>query len=153
MSVRIRPFRPEDVDAVRPLAVTASERAFPNWRAQVLMAAEAGPAWTAEIDGVPIGYAGMGVAWRGRAQAWCILGDAIPKRAWVALGGAVQSRMAQMRALGVWRIEAEVLHGYLPGHRWVRMLGFAHEGVARAYGPDGHDFHRYALVFDREPAA
>jgi hypothetical protein len=48
--------------------------------------------------------------------------------------------------LGVHRVEASTAVGWLPGRRWLEMLGFECEGVMRAYGPDRRDFFRFARV-------
>jgi len=143
--VEIRGFHPADVDAFEPVGYGLSDM---DWRTMIRMAARSGPAWTGELDGRIIGCAGLGLLWQGRAQTWCVLAPNIPKRAWIGIHRAVAVRLAQMGALNIWRIEADALFGYLPGARWLRMLGFEQEGLARAYGPDRQDYLRFARVTD-----
>lgn len=143
-----REFRPDDLAALEIQHQQSLEMmGVADWGAMGVAAAERGPAWTGTIGGRPVGCAGFALMWPGRAAAWCLLACGIPRMAWPAVHRAVKSRMAQLPALGIHRVECEVAHGFLAGHRWVRMLGFDHEGVMRAYGPDGRDFHRYAKVF------
>lgn len=145
--VDITAFDPADAGLIVPQAQQLAEMAvLPDWRAMVCNAARSGPAWTGRLDGRVIGCAGIALSWRGRAHAWCVLADAIPAPAWIGIHRAVKSRLAQMPALDVWRIEAEAASGFHAGRRWLRLLGFEYEGRARGYGPGGEDFDRYARV-------
>lgn len=146
--LEIAGFRPEDLDLFVPQARQAMEAAAggEDWRAMAKLAARSGPAWTGRLDGRVIGCAGFALLWNGRAAAWCILGQDIPKAAWLGIHRAVVTRLAQLPALNVRRVEAEAQWGFLAGNRWLRMLGFEHEGLARAFGPGGEDFHRYARI-------
>lgn len=51
-----------------------------------------------------------------------------------------------LSAIPAARIEATVEKGFLPGCRWLDLLGFEFEGVMRKYGPDGKDHLRYARI-------
>jgi hypothetical protein len=44
------------------------------------------------------------------------------------------------------RIEIEVDHGFMPGHRWALMLGFEHEALLRCRLPTGRDCDLYARL-------
>lgn len=145
--VEIRPFRPEDVDQLQPQYAQEIELASAgDWRHMTRFAAEVGPAWTGVLDGRVIGCAGFAMRWKGRASAWCIIGADVPRGAWLSIHRGVVARIAQLPALGIWRLEAETMHGFIEGARWLRLLGFEHEGLARGYGPGGQDFGRYARV-------
>jgi hypothetical protein len=145
--VEISDFQPTDADDIQPQPQQALElSAIADWRAMIRTAASTGPAWTGRTHGRIIGCAGFSLRWTGRAHAWCVLADAIPQSAWIGIHRAVVVRMAQMQALGVWRIEAEAAWQFFPGNRWLRLLGFEYEGLARGFGPGGEDFNRYARV-------
>lgn len=145
--ITVRPFLPEDVDRIEPQHQQAIELAtVGDWRHMTRYAAQVGPAWTGELDGRVIGCAGFAMRWQGRASAWFILGRDVPRVAWVGIHRAVRERIAQLPALGIWRLEAETAQGFVSGARWLEMLGFEHEGLARGYGPGGEDFRRYARV-------
>lgn len=145
--VEVTGFDPADVDALQPQAQQLAEMAaIADWRAMVRAAATHGPSWTGRLDGRVIGCAGVSLSWRGRAHAWCVIGEAIPPRAWIAIHRAVRARLDQLPALDVWRLEAEAAFGFRPGIRWLEMLGFEREGLARGFGPGGQDFVRFARV-------
>lgn len=144
--VEIAAFLPEDIDALDPQRQHLLEAADADWRAMAKLAGERGPAWTGRHQGRVIGCAGFALLWQGRAAAWCLLAPDIPRPAWLGIHRAVAARMAQLPALGVRRVEAEAQFNFLPGNRWLRLLGFELEGLARRFGPDGSDFNRYARL-------
>lgn len=148
--VEISDFVDADLDGFTP--TMADLEGVEDWRAMLRGAVLFGPAWTARIDGRIIGCAGLATLWRGRAQAWCALDRDVPKRAWLGIHRAVVDRLTRAQADGLRRIEGETLLGFQPGRRWLAMLGFEEEGLARAYGPRGEDFLRFARVATHEAA-
>jgi hypothetical protein len=44
------------------------------------------------------------------------------------------------------RFDMMVRGGFANAHQWARLLRFTHEGVQRAWFPDGNDMHVYARV-------
>ena len=44
------------------------------------------------------------------------------------------------------RVDMMVRGSFTNGHQWARLMGFEHEGVQRAWFPDGDDLHVYARV-------
>jgi RimJ/RimL family protein N-acetyltransferase len=85
--------------------------------------------------------------WAGRAEAWAFIAGDVPRRAWPALHRAVMRTLDSVAAeLGLRRIEASCAHGWPPGRRWLLLLGFEEEGLARCYAPDGRDFWRFARI-------
>lgn len=145
--VVIRGFEPLDLTVIKLQAQQAAEHeALPQWTQAGPAMHAAGPCWTAELQGEVIGCAGFLLHWRGRAGTWCVIGVDIPRHCWVALHQTVITRLRQLPALGVRRVEAESQVGFLPGARWLEMLGFEREGIARAYGPNGADFIRWARI-------
>jgi RimJ/RimL family protein N-acetyltransferase len=144
----ITPFQTSDAVHLDPQHQQAVEMGpFPDWRAQMECLRHAGPCWTGRLDGQVIGAAGLILHWHGRASVWCMLNQGIPRRVWPAIHAAVRARIALAQTdLHLHRIEAEAAWGFLPGLRWLRLLGFEQEGLARAYGPDRRDFVRFAKV-------
>lgn len=146
--VEITAFRRSDLSAFDLRAHPAAAMlGVEEWRRMAGQAATAGPAWTGRHAGRVIGCAGVALIWPGRAAAWCLLAADIPTLAWIGIHRAVARRLAHLPALGVRRVEADVLDEFAPGHRWARMLGFSYEGRMRAYGPTGLDYHRYARTW------
>ena len=143
----IRPFEPGDVMQMRPQVRQQTELvSMGDWQATLQEAARCGPAWTGWLNSEPIGCAGVVLRWPGRAFVWCLIGEGIPKPAWIGLHRAVLARLTPLRELGVRRIEADVLNGFAAGRRGVHLLGFDDEGLMRCYGPDGADYRRCALL-------
>lgn len=145
--IDLAPFEPSDLAEMELQAHQAAEMAgLGDWRAASAALVEAGPCWTARHAGRVVAAGGVRVIWRGRAEAWALIG-AVPRGAWPALHRLVVRALDRLAAdLGLRRIEASCAWGWPPGHRWLRLLGFTEEGLARAYGPDGRDFWRYARV-------
>ena len=148
--VSVRPFLPADAAALPALqtAQAGEMAACGDWRETAQRSGDLGPAWTACVDGRPVASAGFWLRWRGNAFAWALVGEGIPPRAWVMLHRTVMARLAELPLLhGIWRCEAWVRDGFMPGHRWVRMLGFSHEGASPGLAPDGGTLHRYGRVW------
>lgn len=146
----VTPFDPADLAGLVPQHAQALEAVgVADWRAMAACAASQGPAWTGRLGGRVIGCAGVALLWPGRAHAWCWLACDIPITAWPAIHRAVMRRLAQLPALGIRRLEAEAAFDFRAGNRWLRMLGFQDEGLARAFSPCGRDFVRYARIDER----
>jgi hypothetical protein len=136
------PFEPEHLDR---LTVQRSQ----EWLAQNFSDAEygksltaAGPCYTL-TDGDHIAMcAGLVNMWEGRAQAWSLLARDAGRHMTKIV--RVMKRFLEMQDIR--RIEAVVDNGFEPGHRMIRLLGFAHEGLMRGYLPDGRDAVLYARI-------
>ncbi len=81
-----------------------------GWAEQV---ADAGPCWTALVDGQPIACAGFQECWEGRAIAWAILGESAGRHM-LALTRAVKRALDRHPAE---RIEAQALVDFAPRPR------------------------------------
>lgn len=148
MVVDLRPFDPRDADElVLQDAQVVETLAAPGWRSQLAQAPDLGPCWSAWGDDRLLGCGGMIQQWRGRATAWCYLGAGIPRAAWVSIHRAVRARLEQAPSLGLWRVEAHVMAGFLPGKRWAEMLGMELECLATGYLPCGGNAWLYARIF------
>jgi hypothetical protein len=142
MAIRIEPF---EAGHFRRLVLQPHQSAYrlillkDEWQALSV----AGEAWTAiDDEDVPMACAGVIDRGGGRGEAWAVLaGD-------IGLGMVPVTRAIQrgFRAMSYRRIEAMVACNFQPGRRWVQMLGFEFEGVARAYMDDGSDGERWARV-------
>lgn len=138
----VRPMDPLD-----PWRIRLRGNHPPGWRAAAPRMIEAGPCWAAVDDGRVLALAGLVPHWTGRAGAWCMLAEDLPTRLWPALHGHVRRRLAEARReLGLRRVEAEALTGWRPAARWLELLGFQPEGTMPAYGHDGADYDRWALL-------
>lgn len=100
--------------------------------------------FTAMAGGLVIAVAGLTPLLDGRrALAWSFISrDAGPH--FFALTKAV---IRLLDASPYVRVEAEVQTGFMPGHRWLRRLGFRMEAPRmRKFMPDGSDASLYARV-------
>lgn len=106
--------------------------------------ADAGPCWTAAVDGVPIGCGGFQEPWAGRAIAWAVLSHTAGP--WMLpLTRAVRSAFAAHPAE---RIEAQTAVDFLSGLRWAFAIGFRAEcRLERFYR--GQDY--WGLVYLKPP--
>ncbi len=98
--------------------------------------------WTALEGDTVLACAGVIRAWPGRALAWALIGQEAGAH-FVALTRAVRRYMDMIPDR---RVEAVTDSNFEQGHRWLRMLGFAHEGRLRLYTPDGRDVDLYARL-------
>jgi hypothetical protein len=146
--IDIAPFEPGDLFEIDLQPQQVAEMAgMGDWRALADAMLAAGPAWTLRHQGRVLGCGGVGVLWRGRAEAWCFLANDIPKRVWPALHRIVVRALDKAQAdIPVRRLEASCAYGWPQGRRWLEMLGFGEAHLARCYSPDGADFWRFARV-------
>jgi RimJ/RimL family protein N-acetyltransferase len=112
-----------------------------GWAEQV---SEAGPCWTALIDGEPIACAGFQECWEGRAIAWAILGETAGRHM-AALTRAVRRALAAYPAE---RIEAQALADFAPALRWARLLGFMPEALLRKFH-QGRDYQAFVMLKEK----
>ncbi|HWN46803.1 MAG TPA: hypothetical protein VNM71_05565 [Steroidobacteraceae bacterium] len=106
------------------------------------MIVNAGQAFAAVSGDTVLGCGGMTELWENRAQIWALVSkDAGPHM--VGIHRAVEGFLKQAPQR---RIEAYVLVGFAAGSRWIRRLGFKHEGTMRAYSPEGDDYELFARV-------
>ena len=134
-------FRPEHLAALRLQPAQAS---FGQYVADLEYGRKLdnGHAFTG-LDGDRIvGCAGLVEMWENRAMAWALLA-ADAGRHFVTIHRAVAGFFEQAK----WRrIEATVDSDFAAGQRWIKLLGFEHEGRLKAYSPDGRDHDLFARV-------
>jgi ribosomal protein S18 acetylase RimI-like enzyme len=138
----IAPFHPDHLASMLLQPAQAGVQPLLGDPAYGASLAQAGPCYSAVVDGVVIACAGLIPQWQGRAVAWALISNAAGPH-FLGVHRAVR------RALQVHdfrRVETGVVVDFEEGHRWAKMLGFEREGRMRAYTPDGRDCDLYARV-------
>jgi hypothetical protein len=98
-----------------------------------------GTAWTAVVDGEPIGCGGTMQQWPGRHIAWAYLGQKTGPHM-LAITRAVRKHLDTVKG----RVELTVRCDFNAGHRWAEMLGFSIEcPILERYGPEGEQHTSY----------
>jgi len=91
--------------------------------------------------------AGIMPMWDGVGEAWMIASSRIHsnERQFIryAKSGVMQRLINDHK---LWRVQAVCKVGWSQALRFARMMGFAEEGIMRAYGPEQDDYHRVAWV-------
>ena len=99
---------------------------------------------TMSVDGRVVGLFGIWPMWPGAGRAWTLLSHEVlryPK----TLHRVVKNELADFIAKHeMRRVEAIIVAGHLTGERWIRRLGFLHEGTLRKYNLQGEDCEMYA---------
>ena len=140
--VRIEPFRPEHLLALRLQATQATAQALMTLDHGRQIAACAGLAQSAMVGDEPSASAGVIQLWPGRAYAWAYLGEQAARH-WKTVHRAVNAALDGAR----WRRIEMAVDVRDPGaKRWAHHLGFAFEGVARKWTTDGRDVEIWARV-------
>lgn len=146
------PFRPHHLATLRLQA--AQTYLQPLMTDAQYAAALTGPhAWSGVLAGRIIGCAGIVPQWPGRAVAWALLTRELSAAHFLRAHHKVAAVLHAAHRDGHRRIETTVDAGFDAGHRWVRALGFAPEGLMRAYSPEGRDHVLYARVAPPELVA
>jgi len=102
-----------------------------------------GAAYTAWRDGKPVASAGLLPIHAHRALAWAVIGSCSPMM-FLRVHREITRRLARFPFK---RVEAAARIDFIPGQRWLQIMGFRCEVVcAEAYMPDGSDASLYALV-------
>ena len=107
-----------------------------------------GVAWTAEIEGRPIGCGGVIPVWSGTAVCWLLFGEEICRYP-IWMTRTVRRLVGDLtRVWALTRLEAVVLESSVRNQRWLESLGFTreHNGIARAYLPDHRSMIRYERI-------
>ena len=106
------------------------------------------PSFTAELDGQPIGCAGIVMPWPGVGMVWMILSEDMESHGlWMTR--TVKTFLAYMeRVYQLHRLEAVALQESPRNQAWMTALGFQQErdGLATGYLPDGRSMVRYERV-------
>lgn len=102
--------------------------------------------FSACVDGKIIGAAGIHPLHPGVGRAWALLSMEVRKAAFF-LHRAVKRRLPGLIEVGSFhRVELVVRRHFPDGYFWAERLGFQDEGLLKKYGPDGSDYHIFALT-------
>lgn len=93
-------------------------------------------------DGKIIGAGGAIEIWPGRAEVWLLL----DKAAGVVMSSVHKITTRFLDSLPHSRVETGCEIEWPEAHRWLRMLGFTHERMARKYMPSGRDIDIYVRI-------
>lgn len=95
-----------------------------------------------------IAVGGIIQLWNGVGMAWAIVDKNIPSECVKKTAILFKKWFHKMAEhYGFHRIQADVKSdNFEKGHKFVKFLGFKHEGKMTAYGSDKEDHDRYALV-------
>lgn len=104
--------------------------------------AASGQAWTALSRDRVLACCGVVDKTGGRAEAWALISADIGSEM-LTLTRAIRRGF---KMLPYRRIEINTASTFPPAARWAQMLGFTHEGTARAYCEDGSDGERWARI-------
>lgn len=136
----IEPFRASDLDE---LILQPAQRA---WQGSITPEETAhleavGHAWTLR-KGRVIGCGGVLDRGGGRGEAWAL----VAQDAGRDMLCATRAVRRYFETAPFRRIEAVAAEHFLPGQRWLAMLGFTNEGRMTGYCEDGSAAIRWALV-------
>lgn len=138
----LRPFQETDA------ATLANRDGEQCTVAHLLLQAQAGPSFTAEIDGRILCCGGLVMPWPGLGQVWMLIGDDLgPYGFWVSK--TVRRLLDELVALHqIHRLEAVALEESPRNQQWLEWLGFTSEqhGRARAYLTDQRAIIRYERI-------
>lgn len=135
-------FKPQHLAALRLQAVQQASQGLMSIEHGRQIDESAGRAFTALLDGRPIGCAGVMELWPGRGYGWAYISD----EATLHFRRIHRYALKALSKMPWRRIEAAVDVHHARGARWVAHLGFEFEGVARAWTPDGRDIQQWARV-------
>lgn len=128
---------PDELNQITTLiSNTPDVEAIVRWSARSLV-----------IDGQLLAVFGVWPMWPGVGRCWSMLPQESLRRYPKSIHKAVSTELANfIEREKLRRVEAIVFDGHEVGHRWIRRLGFEHEGLMRAYAIGGEDCHLYARV-------
>ena len=110
-----------------------------NWDATSVLG---NPCWTLEEDGIVYFIGGIHPVHYRRYIMWAFLSKYAGKKL-LAITREVERVILTYSQV---RMEVLVDSYFNNGHKWVKMLGFQHEGTLRAYTQDGKDMDMYARI-------
>lgn len=103
--------------------------------------AAAGPSFTVSDGAQIVACIGLIRQWEGCSRAYALLGESAGRY----MAPITKKVQRFLNGCGERRIEAAVESSFDAGHRWVRMMGFVHEGRMTKYWND-RDADLYARV-------
>lgn len=104
-------------------------------------------AHTLRENGRVVAIFGLTIIWPGVVEVWSLLSREVKRIPLAVIKNILLGLSFYQKHLHVKRFQMTVKNDYMDGHRFARFLGFTHEGVMHAWGPDGSDFALYGRVF------
>lgn len=138
----VRPWEKGDTEKVNIQEAQSYMQGAPEMSADFSALSEIGLAWTFDNDGEILGIAVILPQWENRAVMVALMSE----NAGPHFHKIHKAALRFVKACGIRRLEAVVDVGFDAGERWVKMLGFRHEGLMKAYRPDGADMNLFARV-------
>lgn len=93
-------------------------------------------------DGRLVAAGGAFEVWEGRAEVWMLLAKDAGKN----FTGVHRMVKRFLDLMPHARLETTCEVGWPEAERWLKMLGFEHERLARKYMPGGRDVHIYVRI-------
>ena len=139
---RILPFKADHIKQIRQQPHDLVELA--NFTDEQYAMIEKMPdQYSIEIDGRVRACCGLTRYWENRGEVWVIF-DVDSGMYFIRMVRAMKKFLDEVDCR---RIEACVISNFIPGHRLVKLLGFALEApLMRKYGVTGFDYSLYAKV-------
>ncbi|MFY9350663.1 MAG: hypothetical protein WBL20_07740 [Sphingobium sp.] len=134
--IRIAAFQWTDADGLMPEADSAA------LRANLATMAAKGRAFTLRTDGRILAVMGVLAVHDQCGTAWALMAPGC----WGHMGALTRIVRDYLDGLPFRRIDMLVRAEFAPGHRWATRLGFAREGLLRAWRPDGGDMVMHARI-------
>jgi len=97
-------------------------------------------------DDLCLGAVGGTVLWAGVAEVWAIFSKHIYTCPVQFTKGVLSVIQDYEQALTLHRVQAYVLEGEAMAYRWATTLGFASEGLLKAFGEDRRNYNIMARV-------
>lgn len=98
------------------------------------------------IGGEIAGIMGVAPIWDGLGEVTMVPSPLLYRHLKVVLRQAPTWIDTAFNVLGLRRLQALSLVDHPKHARFLKALGFTHEGTLRGYGPNGEDFHIHAIV-------
>lgn len=144
--IRIDPFAWTDMDAIAPRDAGQGEWSG-DMRAQMAAMTAKGRAFTLRAgDGRVLAIMGVLAVHAHSATAWALMAPGC----WGHMGDMTRIVRDYLDGLDFRRIDMLVRAEFAAGHRWAARLGFAREGVLRAWAQDGGDMVMHARIREEE---
>lgn len=139
--VKFRAAHLQSLELQEAQAYLSADLAKPEHAAMI---EQAGQSFTAVVGGEVLACAGTAEVWTGRAVAWAL----ISRKAGRHMVGIHRAVAGYLSAAKCRRIEAWVDEGFVPGMRWLELLGFTRETPMpmRGFRPDGGSCFLYSKV-------
>jgi len=155
MNVKVIPFEWYHVEA---MDLRQQERDYfalvPNYRNHLKMQKQAGPCFTAIVEGEGIACSwGFVPIWPGLVECWLITSTIVEKsfgykRRVLSVGKHIIDEIEI--GLQAHRLQMTINPRFLYAIRYAKALNFTQESVLKAYGPDGSDYFMFARISEKK---